>query len=178
MGREGKTGKWRFTVDRGGTFTDVIGIDPDGLFHTQKLLSLSQLYEDASIEGVRRILGLSSREPLPDNLIEFIRFGTTVATNALLERKGGRVALLITEGFADLLEIGYQMWRSMKGLTLRERLSGALMRTGLFMISRTSMLMQWLLSCCIHGEMLLMSCSVKRYCEGWGIRIFIFRTGQ
>jgi 5-oxoprolinase (ATP-hydrolysing) len=87
MGREGKTGKWRFTVDRGGTFTDVIGIDPDGLFHTQKLLSLSQLYEDASIEGVRRILGLSSREPLPDNLIEFIRFGTTVATNALLERK-------------------------------------------------------------------------------------------
>jgi 5-oxoprolinase (ATP-hydrolysing) len=100
--------KWKFAVDRGGTFTDVIGLDTDGMFHSLKLLSRSDDYEDASIEGVHRMLELSPADPLPADRIESIRFGTTVATNALLERKGGKVALLITKGFGDLLEIGYQ----------------------------------------------------------------------
>jgi 5-oxoprolinase (ATP-hydrolysing) len=100
--------KWRFAIDRGGTFTDVVAIDPSGIFHSLKLLSDSPLYKNASIEGIRRMLGLRSGEALPEQKIQGIRFGTTVATNALLEKKGGRVALLITKGFADLLDIGYQ----------------------------------------------------------------------
>jgi 5-oxoprolinase (ATP-hydrolysing) len=100
--------KWRFAVDQGGTFTDVIGLDPFGNYHALKLLSHSPHYQDASLEGIRRLLGLSSDEPLPKNRIDAIRFGTTAATNALLERKGGRVALFVTKGFKDLLEIGYQ----------------------------------------------------------------------
>lgn len=101
-------GKWKFAVDRGGTFTDVVGVDPEGSFHTLKLLSQSSEYEDASIEGIRRLLCTDAGEALPEDIIAGIRFGTTVATNALLERKGGRTALLITKGFSDLLEIGYQ----------------------------------------------------------------------
>jgi len=104
----GRPSKWRFAVDRGGTFTDVVGIDPEGRYHTLKLLSSSTEYDDASIEGIRRILGVRSGEGLPEEEIGAIRFGTTVATNALLERKGGRVVLFITAGFSDLLEIGYQ----------------------------------------------------------------------
>lgn len=100
--------KWRFAVDTGGTFTDVIGMDTSGEFHSLKLLSRSPGYEDASIEGIKRIMGLDPGQKLPEDRIDGIRFGTTVATNALLERKGGRVALLITKGFRDLLEIGYQ----------------------------------------------------------------------
>ena len=87
---------------------NVVGLDPSGNFHSLKLLSHSSQYKDASIEGMRRILGLRYNEPLPEDRIQGIRFGTTVATNALLERKGGSVALLITKGFADLLDIGYQ----------------------------------------------------------------------
>ena len=102
------TSRWQFWIDRGGTFTDVVGIDPEGVYHSQKLLSVSSQYEDPSIEGVRRMVGLAPDEPLSEDIIEGIRFGTTVATNALLERKGCNVALLITKGFADLLEIGYQ----------------------------------------------------------------------
>ncbi len=108
MSKMPKKQKWKIAVDRGGTFTDVVGIDPTGAFHTEKLLSLSPAYEDASIEGIRRMLGIEGNAPLPEERIEMIRFGTTVATNALLERKGGKVALFITEGLADLLEIGYQ----------------------------------------------------------------------
>ncbi|OGW36816.1 MAG: hypothetical protein A2Y97_06085 [Nitrospirae bacterium RBG_13_39_12] len=100
--------KWKFAVDTGGTFTDIIGVDPDLNFHTMKILSDSPEYEDACIEGIRRMLGINQDVLLPEDRIEAIRFGTTVATNALLERKGGRVALLTTEGFSDLLEIGYQ----------------------------------------------------------------------
>ncbi|MEW6586422.1 MAG: hydantoinase/oxoprolinase family protein, partial [Nitrospirota bacterium] len=100
--------KWKFAIDRGGTFTDVVAVDPEGRFHTLKLLSESSEYGDASIEGIRRILSLKRGERLPGERIEGIRFGTTIATNALLERKGGRVGLLITKGFADLLAIGYQ----------------------------------------------------------------------
>jgi 5-oxoprolinase (ATP-hydrolysing) len=100
--------QWKFAVDRGGTFTDVIGVDPAGEFHILKLLSHSSQYRDASIEGIRRVLKISSHEPLPEKSIDRIRFGTTVATNTLLERKGGIVVLFITRGFSDLIEIGYQ----------------------------------------------------------------------
>jgi 5-oxoprolinase (ATP-hydrolysing) len=103
-----QTKKWRFAIDRGGTFTDVVALDPEGNFTTLKLLSDSPQYSDASIEGIRRILGLRTDEPLPEDRIAGIRFGTTIATNALIERKGGKVALLITKGFSDLLDIGYQ----------------------------------------------------------------------
>jgi 5-oxoprolinase (ATP-hydrolysing) len=95
-------------VDQGGTFTDVIGLTPDGRIKIEKLLSTSPDYPSASIEGIRRLLRLSPDEPLSPDRIEGIRFGTTVATNALLERQGGRTALLITKGFADLLEIASQ----------------------------------------------------------------------
>jgi 5-oxoprolinase (ATP-hydrolysing) len=100
--------KWKIAVDRGGTFTDVIGLDPDGVFHCLKLLSSSSDYEDASIEGIRRMIGIGPDDSLSAGIIQGLRFGTTVATNALLERKGCSTALLITKGFADLLEIGFQ----------------------------------------------------------------------
>jgi 5-oxoprolinase (ATP-hydrolysing) len=100
--------KWKFAVDRGGTFTDVVGLDPDKNFHTLKLLSNSSEYKDPSIEGIRHLLQLYPEKPLPEDLIESIRFGTTVATNALLEQRGGKVLLIVTKGFKDLLEIGYQ----------------------------------------------------------------------
>lgn len=103
-----KRSKWKFAVDRGGTFTDVVGLDPSGDIHSLKLLSSSPHYEDSSIEGIRRMLGLKTDGLLPEEIIEGIRFGTTAATNALLERKGCSTALLITKGFRDLLEIGYQ----------------------------------------------------------------------
>lgn len=103
-----RASKWKFAVDKGGTFTDIVGLNPEGFYHIIKLLSSSSSYKDASIEGIRRILRLEADEPLPGDRIERVRFGTTVATNALLERKGCKTALLITEGFSDLLEIGYQ----------------------------------------------------------------------
>lgn len=101
-------GLWRFAVDRGGTFTDVIGIDPTGKYHAQKLLSQCQDYEDAAIEGMRRFLKSPADQPLPAHRVAWIRLGTTVATNALLERTGAPVGLLITQGFRDLLYIGGQ----------------------------------------------------------------------
>ncbi|MCK5639893.1 MAG: 5-oxoprolinase, partial [Gammaproteobacteria bacterium] len=99
---------WRFGIDRGGTFTDIIGLAPNGQLHTVKVLSESDAYKDSGIEGIRRILGLSADSPLPEERIAWIRMGTTVATNALLERKGAKTGLLITKGFRDLLEIGTQ----------------------------------------------------------------------
>ena len=100
--------KWFFAIDRGGTFTDVIGIDPSNKLHKLKLLSESLLYEDSVIEGIRRLLKLNSNQKIPSDQIDRIRIGTTIATNALLERKGAKTALLITKGFRDLLEIGNQ----------------------------------------------------------------------
>src|SRR5688572_27480118 len=100
---------WQFWIDRGGTFTDVIGRAPDGRLHTRKLLSENpERYEDAAVEGVRRLLGLAPEQPIPAALIDSVKMGTTVATNALLERKGDRTVLVITRGFADALRIGYQ----------------------------------------------------------------------
>ena len=100
---------WQFWVDRGGTFTDIVGRTPDGSLRTAKLLSDNPgQYPDAAVEGVRRMLALKQDEPIPTDQIESVKMGTTVATNALLERKGVRTALLINRGFGDLLRIGTQ----------------------------------------------------------------------
>lgn len=100
---------WEFWIDRGGTFTDVVARDPEGAIHVHKLLSENpDHYEDAPLEAMRRLLELGQGAPFPPGLIRSVRMGTTLATNALLERKGVPVGLLITKGFRDLLEIGYQ----------------------------------------------------------------------
>jgi 5-oxoprolinase (ATP-hydrolysing) len=101
--------KWQFWVDRGGTFTDIIGRSPNGELITKKLLSLNPgHYEDATLQGIREILHLPANAPIESSLVECVKMGTTVATNALLERKGQRTALLITKGFRDALRIAYQ----------------------------------------------------------------------
>ena len=100
---------WQFWVDRGGTFTDVVARKPDGALVTHKLLSENpEQYKDAAVQGVRDLMGLTQDAPLPPHSIEAVKMGTTVATNALLERKGDPTLLLITQGFGDLLRIGYQ----------------------------------------------------------------------
>ncbi len=99
---------WDFWIDRGGTFTDVIGRDPAGRLHARKLLSESPAYEDAAVEGIRRLLGLAEGASIPAEAIRVVKMGTTVATNALLERRGERTLLVTTRGFRDALEIGYQ----------------------------------------------------------------------
>jgi 5-oxoprolinase (ATP-hydrolysing) len=103
------SGAWEFWIDRGGTFTDVIGRRPDGALVTHKLLSDNpEAYRDAAVEGIRRLLGVDPGAPVPSERIGAVKMGTTVATNALLERKGDRTLLLITRGFRDALRIGYQ----------------------------------------------------------------------
>ena len=101
-------GLWDFWVDRGGTFTDIVARRPDGSLVAHKLLSVSPAYRDAAVAGVRELLGLAPGEPVPADRIGAVRLGTTVATNALLERKGERCVLVITAGFGDALRIGYQ----------------------------------------------------------------------
>jgi 5-oxoprolinase (ATP-hydrolysing) len=101
--------KWDFWIDRGGTFTDIVGRDPEGGLHAHKLLSENpEAWRDAAVQGIRDLLGLKPGEPVPGERIGAVKMGTTVATNALLERKGERTALLITRGFGDALAIGYQ----------------------------------------------------------------------
>jgi 5-oxoprolinase (ATP-hydrolysing) len=101
--------QWEFWIDRGGTFTDIVGRRPDGSIVTHKLLSENpERYKDAAVQGIRDLLGLKPGEALPKGRIAAVKMGTTVATNALLERKGDRVLLLVSEGFADQLRIGYQ----------------------------------------------------------------------
>ena len=103
------TAGWEFWIDRGGTFTDVIGRRPDGALVTHKLLSENpEAYRDAAVHGIRHLLGLKPGAPIPSEQISAVKMGTTVATNALLERKGERTLLLITKGFRDALRIGYQ----------------------------------------------------------------------
>jgi 5-oxoprolinase (ATP-hydrolysing) len=105
----GEAAKWDFWVDRGGTFTDVVARDPEGRVAARKVLSENpEAYEDAALEGIRRFLGLGSADPIPAHRINTIKMGTTVATNALLERKGDPTLLVITQGLEDQLEIGYQ----------------------------------------------------------------------
>ena len=101
--------RWEFWIDRGGTFTDVIGRSPHGSLHTLKLLSENaSQYEDAAVEGIRRLLGLEPGEPISPAQVSCVKMGTTVATNALLERKGERTLLVITRGFRDALRIATQ----------------------------------------------------------------------
>src|SRR5580693_6570028 len=103
------SGSWEFWIDRGGTFTDVIGRRPDGALATHKLLSENpEAYRDAAVHGIRHLLGLAPGAAIPSEHIAAVKMGTTVATNALLERKGERTLLLITKGFRDALRIGYQ----------------------------------------------------------------------
>jgi len=103
------SGRWDFWIDRGGTFTDVIGRDPAGKLHARKLLSENPgAYRDAAVQGIRDHLGLKTGEPIPAGTVGEVRMGTTVATNALLERKGDRTLLVTTKGFRDALRIGYQ----------------------------------------------------------------------
>ncbi len=105
----GAARKWDFWIDRGGTFTDVVARRPDGSLKAHKLLSENpEAYEDAAVQGIRDLLGLKADEPIPPETIGAVKMGTTVATNALLERKGAPTLLLITRGFRDALKIGYQ----------------------------------------------------------------------
>ncbi|MEH6522342.1 hydantoinase B/oxoprolinase family protein [Sulfitobacter sp.] len=100
---------WQFWVDRGGTFTDIVAKTPEGVLRTHKLLSENpEVYADAAVHGIRELLDLSPTDPIPEGRIGAVKMGTTVATNALLERKGERTILLITKGMRDLLRIGFQ----------------------------------------------------------------------
>ena len=100
---------WQFWIDRGGTFTDIVAKRPDGQLVIHKLLSENpDRYTDAAIQGIRDILGVSTDAPMRSQEIDQVKMGTTVATNALLERKGDRTVLVITQGFRDALRIGYQ----------------------------------------------------------------------
>jgi 5-oxoprolinase (ATP-hydrolysing) len=109
MTPSGRAEGWHFWIDRGGTFTDVLARAPDGRLLARKLLSENPgAYEDAALEGIRQFLGVTASEPTPAHLIATVKMGTTVATNALLERKGDPMLLVITQGLKDQLEIGYQ----------------------------------------------------------------------
>lgn len=102
-------GAWQFWIDRGGTFTDIVAIAPSGRVQALKLLSEAPgVYDAAAVAGIRRCLGLPPEAPIPAERIRFVKIGTTVATNALLERKGAPTALVITAGLEDQLEIGTQ----------------------------------------------------------------------
>ena len=109
MAQSRSTGRWQFWIDRGGTFTDIVAREPGGALATLKLLSENpERYRDAAIAGIREMLRLSEDQPIPAHAIECVKMGTTVATNALLERKGERTALFVTRGFRDALRIAYQ----------------------------------------------------------------------
>ena len=103
---------WEFWIDRGGTFTDCIGLAPDGRLHVAKILSSDR----APVEGIRRILGVPDDAPLPPCRV---KLGTTVATNALLERRGARTLLVTSEGLGDLLRIGTQERPELFDLAIR-----------------------------------------------------------
>ncbi|MBK6568751.1 hydantoinase B/oxoprolinase family protein [Candidatus Aalborgicola defluviihabitans] len=103
------TSRWQFWIDRGGTFTDVVGKRPDGTLVTHKLLSENpEQYRDAAVAGIRHLLGLKQHEPVTPDLVACVKMGTTVATNALLERQGEPTLLVTTRGFRDALRIAYQ----------------------------------------------------------------------
>ena len=109
LSQQSKDSRWQFWVDRGGTFTDIVARSPNGQLLTHKLLSENpERYKDSAVQGIRELLGLADGAAIPSELIDSVRMGTTVATNALLERKGARTVLAITRGFADALRIAYQ----------------------------------------------------------------------
>src|SRR6186713_941631 len=100
---------WQFWIDRGGTFTDIVAKRPDGSLVTHKLLSENpEQYRDAAVAGIRHLLGLKPDEMVTPAVVECVKMGTTVATNALLERKGEPTLLVTTRGFRDALRIAYQ----------------------------------------------------------------------
>src|SRR5947209_16781163 len=102
-------GGWQFWIDRGGTFTDIVARAPDGTLSTHKLLSENPgRYRDAAVAGIRQVLGLGPDQRIPAGQVDQVKMGTTVATNALLERKGERTLLVMNRGLADLLRIGNQ----------------------------------------------------------------------
>ncbi|MDD9903663.1 MAG: 5-oxoprolinase, partial [Rhodospirillaceae bacterium] len=101
--------RWQFWIDRGGTFTDIVAQRPDGELVTHKLLSENpEAYRDAAVQGIRELMGVPAGAPIPGAEIDVVKMGTTVATNALLEREGDRTLLVTTDGFRDALRIGYQ----------------------------------------------------------------------
>jgi 5-oxoprolinase (ATP-hydrolysing) len=119
--------KWQFWIDRGGTFTDVVARRPDGTLAVEKLLSENPgQYEDAAVEGLRRLLGLAGDDPVPTEAVAAVKMGTTVATNALLERAGAPTLLVTNQGFGDALAIGYQNRPDLFALDIQlpERLYG------------------------------------------------------
>ena len=101
--------KWQFWIDRGGTFTDIVARDPDGRSRPTSCCSENPgRYRDAAIAGIKTVLGMPLDAPIPPGVIDAVKMGTTVATNALLERKGERTLLVVNRGFADALRIGNQ----------------------------------------------------------------------
>ncbi|GMG83421.1 hydantoinase B/oxoprolinase family protein [Paralimibaculum aggregatum] len=109
MAEGGGGGTWDFWIDRGGTFTDIVAGDPEGRLSTAKLLSENpEQYPDAALHGIRRFLGLGPADPIPAHRVGRVKMGTTVATNALLERKGARTVLVTTRGLGDQLRLAYQ----------------------------------------------------------------------
>src|SRR5258707_5537714 len=109
MAAPAENSRWQFWIDRGGTFTDIVARRPDGSLQTHKLLSDNpERYADAALAGIREILQLQKNQPIPAGSIEAVKMGTTIATNALVERAGERTALFITRGFRDALRIAYQ----------------------------------------------------------------------
>src|SRR6185437_3173760 len=130
---DGKARGWQFWIDRGGTFTDIVARAPDGALLARKLLSENPgRYRDAAIEGIRRILDVAPGAKLPAAAIDAVKMGTTVATNALLEHKGERTALVITRGFGDALRIGYQNRPNLfaRHIVLPEQLSERVIEAG------------------------------------------------
>ena len=112
-------GRWDFWIDRGGTFTDIVARRPDGTLVAHKLLSENpEAYRDAAIQGIRELMAVAPSQAIDTALINSVKMGTTVATNALLERKGERVVLVTTRGFGDALEIGYQARRDIFALNI------------------------------------------------------------
>ena len=100
---------WQIWIDRGGTFTDLVARRPDGTLVTHKLLSANpERYQDAAVQGIRDLLGIDSDAAIPPDTVALVKMGTTVATNALLERKGDRTVFVTTQGFGESLRIGYQ----------------------------------------------------------------------
>ena len=101
--------RWQIWIDRGGTFTDLVARRPDGTLVTHKLLSVHpERYQDAAVQGIRELLGVAHDAAIPPDTISLVKMGTTVATNALLERQGDRTVFVTTQGFGDALRIGYQ----------------------------------------------------------------------
>ncbi|HEV2366148.1 MAG TPA: hydantoinase/oxoprolinase family protein, partial [Caulobacteraceae bacterium] len=116
---EATPSRWRFAIDRGGTFTDIVATAPDGSEQALKLLSESRAYADAAVAGMRALLEAPEPQPFPAQRVEWVKLGTTVATNALLERRGAKTLFVTTAGFADALLIGDQSRPELFALQIR-----------------------------------------------------------